>query len=190
MTETSSRMSLTGASDQLLAGRATDGDERAFETIVRRYGPMMRAYAARLLGSNSETDDVVQEAFITAWNRLSTLDNPEALKSWLMRIVNHKAIDVLRSRHIATTLNIEHEQIASPVGDHPSHITEARSRNDAFAVALDLLPELQRQCWVLKELGEYSYDEIAEELDLPTSTVRGLLSRARKKLTTEMEGWR
>lgn len=185
-----SRSALMDASDRSLAGRSADGDVRAFEIVVRRYGPMMRAHAARLLGSHSEADDVVQEAFITAWDRLPTLEKPEALKSWLMRIVNHKAIDLLRSRHGNVVLDPTHESIHSSPDQHPPRIAEARSRNEAVAMALQYLPERQRQCWVLKELGEYSYDEIARELELPSSTVRGLLSRARQNLMTEMEAWR
>ena len=56
--------------------------------------------------------------------------------------------------------------------------------------ALAELPEAQRRCWLMKEVLEYSYDQIAEELDLPVSTVRGLLSRARKNMIRLMEGWR
>ncbi|WP_316316528.1 RNA polymerase sigma factor, partial [Clavibacter michiganensis] len=52
------------------------------------------------------------------------------------------------------------------------------------------LPEAQRRCWVMKEVLEYRYEDIAEELDLPVSTVRGLLSRARKNMIRLMEAWR
>lgn len=55
---------LQRASDEILAGRAADGDELAFEVIVRRHAPLMRAYAARMLGSTYESDDVVQETFV------------------------------------------------------------------------------------------------------------------------------
>ncbi|MEB0303388.1 sigma factor, partial [Mucilaginibacter sp. 5C4] len=89
---------LDAASDALLADRAADGDVRAFEVLVRRHGPLMRVHATRILGSNDETDDVVQESFITAWRQLPTLENCAAVKSWLMRICGRKSIDRVRAR--------------------------------------------------------------------------------------------
>jgi RNA polymerase sigma-70 factor (ECF subfamily) len=61
---------------------------------------------------------------------------------------------------------------------------------DALSSALQRLPELQRRCWIMKEVGGSSYAEIAADLELPVSTVRGQLARARQTLVTEMEGWR
>ena len=179
---------LTSAPDRTLAGRAADGDVRAFEVLVRRHAPLMRAYATRVLGSNDETDDVVQEAFITAWQQLPTLSDPGVVKSWLMRIVSRKSIDRLRARKGHADID-DYEQPA-PAELTPPRVVEAASREAALSSALAALPEGQRQCWVLKELAEYSYDEIAHELDVPVSTVRGLLSRARKNLIREMEEWR
>jgi RNA polymerase sigma-70 factor (ECF subfamily) len=60
----------------------------------------------------------------------------------------------------------------------------------ALSVALDKLPEDQRQCWLLREIAELSYTEIAEEMRLSPATVRGKLARARTNITAQMEGWR
>jgi len=180
--------SLTDADDRTLAGRAADGDVRAFEVLVRRYGPLMRAYATRILGSNAESDDVVQEAFVTSWQQLSTLDDGRAVKSWMMRIVSNKSIDRLRARREHGDIDDHDPQ--EPIERSPAHVAESRSQEEALSQALAALPEPQRQCWTLREIADYSYEEIAEQLDLPTSTVRGLLARARKALTREMEAWR
>lgn len=180
--------SLTDADDRTLAARAADGDVRAFEVLVRRYGPLMRAYATRILGSNAESDDVVQDAFVTSWQQLSTLDDGRAVKSWMMRIVSNKSIDRLRARREHGDID-DHDPQA-PIEQSPANVAESRSQEHALSQALAALPELQRQCWTLKEIADYSYEEIAEQLDLPTSTVRGLLARARKALTREMEAWR
>jgi RNA polymerase sigma-70 factor (ECF subfamily) len=179
---------LDDAPDRILAGRAADGDLRAFEVLVRRHGPLMRAYATRLLGSNSESDDVVQETFITAWTKLPTLTDLSVVKSWLVRIVNRTAIDRLRARHDdRELLDWEGE---TPAHEGPERQAEATSQREHLKGALDRLPEAQRQCWVMKEVGGFSYDEIADELGVPPSTVRGLLARARKTLIREMEEWR
>lgn len=188
MTDPAGPSGLTEAPDRILAGRAADGDLRAFEVLVRRHGPLMRAYATRLLGSNSEVDDVVQESFITAWEKLPQLADLSAVRAWLMRITNHKAIDRIRARHDDKL--IADWDDAAPESLAPDRQAFAHSRRERLLAVLDAMPEAQRQCWVMKEAGGFSYEEIAEELGVPPSTVRGLLSRARKHLMIEMEGWR
>lgn len=179
---------LESASDLTLSDRAADGDVRAFEVLVRRYGPLMRVYASRILGSNDEMDDVVQESFITAWQQLPTLDNGAAVKSWLMRIVSRKSVDRVRARR--QHVDIDLTDTPAPAQHSPHRLAEAGSQTEALTRALADLPEDQRRCWTLRELAECSYGDIAEELELPVSTVRGLLARARKTLLQEMEEWR
>ncbi|TFD28253.1 RNA polymerase sigma factor [Cryobacterium cryoconiti] len=174
--------------DQVLSDRAADGDMRAFEVLVRRYGPLMRVYASRVLGSNDEMDDVVQESFITAWQQLPTLENGAAVKSWLMRIVSRKSVDRVRARR--QHVNIDLTDAPAPAQQSPHRLAEAGSQTEALTRVLAELPEDQRRCWMLRELAECSYGEIAAELEIPVSTVRGLLARARKTLLQEMEEWR
>lgn len=174
--------------DRTLADRAADGDVRAFEVLVRRHGPLMRVYASRVLGSNDEMDDVVQESFITAWQQLPNLDNGGAVKSWLMRIVSRKSIDRVRARR--RHVDIDLTDPPAPERESPHRLVEAESQAEALTRVLAELPEDQRRCWMLRELGECSYGDIADELELPVSTVRGLLARARKTLLHEMEEWR
>jgi len=179
---------LTDLDDAVLAGRSSDGDVRAFEVLIRRYTPLLRAYARRTLGSTDELDDVVQETFITAWSRLDALEDGAKVKSWLMRILSRKCIDRIRARR--EHLDVTELEVAAPRDDAPERVAEARSREEAAERALAELPEAQRRCWVMKEVLEYRYEDIAEELDLPVSTVRGLLSRARKNMIRLMEAWR
>lgn len=181
-------LSLAEASDGVLAGRAADGEVRSFEVLVRRHGPLMRAYATRVLGSTSESDDVVQEAFITAWDQLPTVNDLNAVKSWMMRITSRRAIDRIRARRDHAPL--EDWEVEAPDSDTPHHRAEAESQWDTISQVLGRLSETQRQCWLLRELAGHSYDEIADQLKIPLSTVRGHLARARRKLVEEMEEWR
>ncbi|KQM61102.1 RNA polymerase sigma factor [Agreia sp. Leaf210] len=182
------RFSLEDADDRILAGRSADGDTRAFEVLARRYGPLLRAYARRILGSSDEVDDVVQETLITAWRDLPSLNDGAVVKSWLMRIASHKSIDRIRARK--NHLDVDDVDAAQPDRLSPHAISEAASLHEAVSRALATLPLDQQRCWVLREVGEHSYDEIAEQMGIPASTVRGLLSRARRNLMTEMEAWR
>ncbi|ARC58367.1 RNA polymerase sigma factor CnrH [Frondihabitans sp. 762G35] len=148
----------------------------------------MRVFAAKLLGSDIESDDVVQEAFLTGWRHLGDLDSPAHIRNWLMRIVSRKAIDRMRVRR--THDDIDDWDPPAPPERSPERIVEARLQLDAAWEALDRLPEDQRRCWLLRETAGFSYQEIADALDLPVSTVRGLLARARSYLLREMEAWR
>ncbi len=179
---------LDAADDRTLAGRSADGDTEAFRVLVLRYGGLMRGYAHRILGSSMEVDDVVQDAFVTAWQQLPELENPAAVKGWLMRIVSHKAIDRVRARR--PHLDIDDHDQPAPEVMAPAHVAETRSQVEDLSAALDELPDGQRQCWVLREVAGYSYEEIASELGLSPSTVRGLLARARKYLIVRMGAWR
>ncbi|UCR88120.1 RNA polymerase sigma factor [Mycetocola spongiae] len=178
---------LRAAEDSFLVERSLGGDVRAFEILLHRYARLLRAYARRLTGSWADADDVVQDTFITAWNGLDGLADPAAVKSWLMKITGRKAIDRIRARRAESGL--EDWDAPAPARDGPERRAEVDSQLEAVARILQELPDTQRQCWVLKEIGEYSYREIAEELDLPEPTVRGALARARTALLRGMEAW-
>lgn len=179
---------LESADDRIVAGRAADGDTTAFAVLVRRYAPMMRAYARRILSGSADVDDVVQESFIVAWNQLPAMDDPGRVKSWLMRITGRKAID--RVRVTRPHSDVSETDLPAPDQTTPPRQVEVRASITALNDALNELPQAQRECWLLRELGDFTYEEIAEELDVPISTVRGLLARARKDIIVRMEQWR
>lgn len=179
---------LERADDGIVAGRAADGDQEAFAVLVRRYAPMMRAHARRLLRGSGDVDDVVQEAFVVAWQRLSDLKDPESVKSWLMRIASRKAADRIRLQRPRADLD-EHS-LAASADQSPPQIVEGRGELEALGDALRSLPDAQHECWVLREVGGLSYEETAERLGIPVTTVRGLLARARKDIVVRMASWR
>ena len=179
---------LADAPDSVLAERAGDGDAAAFEMLARRHGPLMRAYARRLARSFDEADDVVQDALITAWKDIGSVQDGTAVKAWLMKIVGRRAIDAGRRRKTH-----EHLDDQPDVPDHqprPDEAVLATSARRALDTALSRLPEGQRRCWVLREFGGLSYGEIAEALGISETSVRGRLARARTTLVKEMEEWR
>jgi len=178
---------LTLASDEILAERSADGDTVAFAVLVRRHGPYLRAFAARITGSSADADDAVQEALITAWDALSSLEDFSKVRAWLTSIVSRKSTDRIRRRKPSSELD---EQRAEADHRGPEARAIASSQLDALADVLAALPEGQRQCWVLKEVGGYSYDEIADELDITPAVVRGRLARARATVISEMEVWK
>ncbi len=178
---------LSAASDAIVAGRAADGDLDAFEVLVRRHAPMMRAYARRILAATDEVDDVVQESWMVAWKQLPELNDPSKVRGWLMRVLSRKALDRVRVRRYHS--DITQIEVASP-RPAPAQLVEQQSALSGLTAALAELDDNQRQVWILREWAGYSYDEIAADLNLSRSTVRGMLARARKKIVDRMEGWR
>lgn len=179
---------LAEAPDEVLVERAGDGDVAAFEMLARRHGPLMRACARRLARSFDEADDVVQDALLTAWKDIASVQDVTAVKAWLMRIVAHRAIDTGRRRK--THVNLEDQPDPACNLPTPEQSAVAGSARRALNDALSRLPEEQRRCWVLKEFGGQSYGEIAEALGISETSVRGRLARARTTLVKEMEEWR
>ncbi len=178
---------LSQAPDALLVIRSREGDLAAFEALVTRYALLMRSYAYRIIGSLPEAEDAVQETLITAWQTMDKLREPAKAKSWLMRIVSSKSIDAIRSRKDYVDL----EEVGEPgtESSSPEDVAIASSRMEALAQALDKLPPLGRRCWVLREIGEQSYVDIAKQLGVPPSTVRGQIARARAFLDHELRDW-
>lgn len=112
-------MSLAETSDGFLAARAADGDPRAFEVLTRRHGSYLLAFATRLLASPADADDVVQEALITAWQKLPELREPARVRSWLSAIVSRGATDRMRARRAHIPIDaLEHSgrEPAAPEG--------------------------------------------------------------------------
>lgn len=180
-------MRLDEATDGMLAQRAADGDEVAFGVLVRRHAPFFLAFATRLLGSRADADDVVQEALITAWQKLDELNEPDRVRPWILRIVSHKATDRLRARR--PSVDVESIELEARTASPEAHAI-ARSQLDALSAVLGELGEDVRATWLLREVGGYSYDEIARETGVSAATVRGRLARTRRLLLERMEEWR
>lgn len=180
--------SLVSVPDAILVQRAAQSDPAAFGEIVRRHSPLVRAYVYRIVGSLSDTDDVVQDAFVTAWKQLPTLRDPSAVRAWLMRIAGRQALAFVRRRPPEDDL--EGATLATREDDQPERSAVRSAQLAALSDALSGLKEDQRRCWLLREVAECSYAEIAEQMEISESTVRGLLARARASIARTMEGWR
>lgn len=179
---------MASVADRILVERAIENDAEAFGELVRRHSSLMRAYVYRIVGSMADTDDVVQDAFIIAWRRLPELRDPSAVKAWLMRIAGREALACVSRRPAETALDIYEITVEDEAQPERSAVRNAQLR--ALSVALGRLKEEQRRCWLLREIADCSYTEIAEQMNVSESTVRGLLARARASIAIEMEGWR
>lgn len=182
------KLQLDGESDGALVEFALAGNRAAFDILMRRHRSAMLAHAVRTLGSHADSDDVVQESLIVAWEKLPTISDVAHVKAWLMRVVHNKSVDRLRRRG-SLPAPLDDNTVASDASS-PFAVVETLLQNDALAQALADLPHDQRRAWLMREFSESSYALIASELGVPVSTVRGLLARSRRTLAQELRAWR
>ncbi|MFF0744839.1 RNA polymerase sigma factor [Streptomyces sp. NPDC004111] len=176
--------------DRLLAVRAGEGDESAFEALVRRHGPDLLRLATRMLGSATEAEDAVQEAFVSAWRSLPEFRGDAAFRTWMYRIVTNRCLNQLRSRRPTTDLDAVPEQEAPGHEGSPARDAEAGAGLRELSRVLDGLSPEQRACWLLREMHGLSYEEIADTVGSSPQAVRGRMFRARRALTEAMAAWR
>ncbi|MGW7349069.1 RNA polymerase sigma factor [Streptomyces sp. NPDC054854] len=175
--------------DSVLAARACEGDDEAFALLVRRHSSRLLALAQHLLGSRADAEDAVQEAFLSAWRQLPEFHCGASFGTWMYRIVTNRCLNMARRPH-PVPLDTVAEPAAGDAGSSPPRAAETQAAAAALVRALmDLRPEL-RACWVLRELHDLHYDEIAQVVGASEQTVRGRLSRARRALMEAMRPWR
>ncbi|MET4673147.1 RNA polymerase sigma-70 factor (ECF subfamily) [Streptomyces sp. PvR018] len=178
------------ADEALLVVRAGEGDEEAFEVLVRRHSPAMLQLAVRLLGDRADAEDAVQDAFVSAWRKLPEFRRDASFYTWLYRIVTNRCLNRLRSRRPAADLDSVPEQAAPEHQASPARAVESRAAADALAGAMAGLSPEQRVCWVLREMQGLSYESIADTVGISLQAVRGRVFRARRYLTEAMSAWR
>ncbi|MFI5866733.1 RNA polymerase sigma factor [Streptomyces sp. NPDC051546] len=176
--------------DALLAVRAAEGDEEAFEVLVRRYGPAMLRLAAGLLGSAAEAEDTVQEAFVSVWRKLPEFRGDAAFGTWLHRIVTNRCLNALRARRPVTDIDELPERAAPEHQSSPERAAESHAAVHALGKALAALSPEQRACWVLREIEAVPYETIAQTVGISQEAVRARVFRARRCLTEAMGTWR
>ncbi|WP_430785253.1 RNA polymerase sigma factor [Actinoplanes sp. G11-F43] len=177
--------------DSELVRRARLGDKRAFAAIVSRHGPALYRYAYRLLDEPGSVEDVLQETFIDAWRGLPSFRGESSLRTWLFTLTRHRVSRALRGRPARPPVDVAElrDRLADPLAD-PVHIQLGAGLLGALDTALRRLPTRQRSAWLLREIEDLSYEEIATVLGETSTVVRGLLERARAALATSLKEWR
>lgn len=169
-----------------LVRAARQGHPRAFQELVRRFRPRIRALALHLTANQSDADDVAQDTFLRAWEQLSHFEGRSAFFTWIYRIAVNRALQV-RERAIARPMIDPNDPrvtlaVAADGGSHPHHLIELRERYGQLLWAFDQLSPLLRTTVALTTLQGLSHPEAAAVLNCPEGTIAWRMHEARAKL--------
>ena len=171
----------TPEGDLLDARLATAGDTRAFERLYRRHVPRVHGLARRMVGWE-EADELTQDVFVRAWERLETFRGEAAFGTWIHRV----AINVMLARQeVRKRDRGRFEDDDAGLDATPVAQREVESSLDVEA-ALRKLPEGARRVFVLHDMEGYKHHEIAEMLNITTGTSKSQLHRARMLMRDQL----
>ena len=187
-------------SDLELWQSAAKGDHRAFHVLMDRHSPKLFRVALSLSASRSDAEDICQETFVAAFKSLKSFGGRASVKTWLTRILMHRAAKIWnKQRKDRKTMSL-HREISSGKGSEPSNGSWANqlsvpSTASAVDQEMDLLDAIRtlapefRETVILREVDGMSYQEIADTLEIPRGTVESRLFRARAELRKKVTGY-
>jgi len=181
--------------DQDLLAGLREGDEQAFETLVRLYGGRMLVVARRFVRNDDDAQDIVQSAYLNAFRSLGQFQGNCLIGTWLHRIVVNTALMKLRSRHRKPETSIddllpafqEDGHHVEQFSDWCAPADEQMQRAQTRAIVrgcIDQLPENYRAVLILRDIEELSTEEAARILSMTPTAVKVRLHRARQALST------
>ncbi len=163
--------------DRALVRRYLEGDQDAAGGLVDRYQQRLFNVALRMLGDAQDAEDVTQTVFLNAFDKLGTYDPAHRFFSWVYRMAVNESLNVLKRRKRNVTLE---DELAIPVtGAAADRAAEAEDR---VGKALMQLKPDDRAVVVLRHFVAFSYERIAEVLEIPVKTVKSRLFTARERL--------
>ncbi len=167
---------------------ARQGDQDAFEQLVRAYEKRVFALTLRMCGNPEDAAEAAQEAFLAVWQGLKFFRGESSFSTWLYRLASNACVDLLRreGRHRAAAgPSLDDEELRLETVDPAPTPQEAAERAELrrqIENGLRALPAEYRQVLILREMHQLSYEEIGQTLSLDPGTVKSRISRGRKRL--------
>jgi RNA polymerase sigma-70 factor (ECF subfamily) len=183
------------AEDVRLMGLVAGGDTVAFETLVERHQALVAGTIARMLGSNSDVEDIAQQVFIRVWKSAARYVARAKFTTWLLKITRNLVFNEMRraKRHPHVPVQIDPEAEELPLKDEITAPPDATLLQEELQGKIDdaiaQLPDTQRMALVLRRYQELSYEEIAEVLELSVPAIKSLLFRARTELRERLQDY-
>lgn len=171
-------------SDNELVERTRSGDVRSYEELVRRYERLVGRVIYPYAGRDAAVEDLVQETFLRAYDRLSTFNPEYRFKTWLLTIANNLGIDTLRRRREVVEFNPD---LHAPLTRGPDADADEAERARSVRDAVMALPESYSVPLVLRYAEGLTYAEIAEVIGITIPALKSRLFRARNMLAERLE---
>jgi RNA polymerase sigma-70 factor (ECF subfamily) len=175
--------------DQLIE-RCLQGDQLAWEAIVRQYWRKVFNVAYKFVGKHDEAEDLAQDIFLKLFKSLETFDRRANFQTWLISVSRNLCIDHYRSiRKERETIDrdVDAGELSPTSADTgPYAALEHADRRALLRRALDALPPTLRSAVLLRDIQELSYQEIAVQLGLPEGTVKSRINRGRLELARQI----
>lgn len=176
--------------DAELVRKAKAGDGKAYDELTLLYKDIVFKIIQRMVHNRQEAEDLTQEAFIKAYNSITSFNEEYAFSTWLFKIATNNCIDFFRKRKLRThsmdeTIRYKDDEIHQEYADPDPNIEKeliASEKSRTIRNAIDELPEKYRVVIKLRHQEEKSYEDISELLDLPLGTVKARIFRAREML--------
>src|SRR5437764_6691111 len=184
------------AEDVRLMRQVGRGDTRAFEELIQKHQALVTGTIARMLGSNSDVEDIAQQVFIRVWRSAPRYKHRAKFTTWLLKITRNLVFNELRrtKRHPHVPFQpsdtaAEEWPIKDDVIPGPDTSLLENELQRAIESAITRLPETQRMALVLRRYEELSYEEIADVLDVTVPAIKSLLFRARTELRERLKNY-
>jgi RNA polymerase sigma-70 factor (ECF subfamily) len=185
------------STDAELVQQALAGSQAAYNALVCRYATPAVNLATRMVQDPALAEDLAQEAFVRAFERLSTYDQQRRFVNWFFQILHNVTIDYLRHKRPAVVSLDDLEEAGYPgmptsaPGDSPEALAEKAALARAVDAALSQIRPEYREAAVLMYREDLSVQEIADTMSIPVGTVKTYLYRARKELASILaaQGW-
>ncbi len=174
-----------------------EGDERAFAVLIKRYQKSLYSFIFRMLGTPEEAKEIFQETFIRIYKNIHSFNTDSRFSPWAYRIAHNLCIDYLRKserdilKKQTSPFNegLGHHSKISEKGEgshleSPESITYKNQLSKRVQMAVEQLPPKQRAVFVMYQYNNFSYEEIAEALNIPLGTVKSRMHNAIKRLGT------
>ena len=174
-----------------LIERCLEGNQHAWNEIVRLYWRKVFNVAYKFVGRQDEAEDLTQDIFLKLFKSLKTFDRRANFSTWLISVSRNLCIDHYRSmrrEHDLVTHDVDVVTLARPSGlDSPQAALEQRDRVALLRAALDRLAPSLRTAVMLRDIQELSYQEIAQKLHVPEGTVKSRINRGRLELARQLK---
>jgi RNA polymerase sigma-70 factor (ECF subfamily) len=170
--------------EELVIEAIRSGDRYAFEEFVRRRNRWVRGVIFGVLGNRECVDDVSQQVWSAVWQRIGELRESRSWRPWLYRLARNAAIDagreITRRRNVVHPLAVDLPERAGSPG--PDGEAGRKELHDGVLAAIQALPAIYREPFVLRHVNGWTYREIGEVMGLPIDSVETRLVRARRFL--------